>query len=160
MTLAALVIGIGNLSRGDDALGHRVLDALEAEALPDTAFDCLPVFQLQPEHALDLVGRPGVLIVDAARADHAPGVQLTRLQPSRDASWTSHALSPAALLQLCLDLHAGTPQAVPPVWLLSVAGDRFELGDDLSAGAEARLVEAVDRARQWCRDVSASILAG
>ena len=122
VSLPALVIGIGNPSRGDDALGHCVLDALEAEA---------------------------------ARADHAPGVQLTRLQPSRDASWTSHALSPAALLQLCLDLHAGTPQAVPPVWLLSVAGDRFELGEALSAGAEARLVEAVAQARRWCRDVSA-----
>lgn len=144
-----LVIGIGNASRGDDALGHSLLDALEAA---DAPADLMAVYQLQPEHALELAGRPAVLIVDAARAEHAPGVQLKALQPGRDGSWSSHALSPAALLQLCHELHAAAPGQVPPVWLLSIAGEQFELGTSLSDGARERLRQALRLAETFIVD--------
>ncbi|MFM2057507.1 MAG: hypothetical protein RLY71_1892 [Pseudomonadota bacterium] len=150
--LAPLVIGIGNASRGDDGLGPALIAALEAAGCPAELMD---VYQLQPEHALDLAHRPAVLIVDAVDVSRPElagpdGVLLARLQPGRDASWSSHALSPAALLQLCIDLHPDAPQTTPPVWLLSIAAERFELGDELSDVAQRRLQLALDLAARWC----------
>lgn len=159
--LAPLVIGIGNASRGDDGLGPALIAALEAAGSPAELMD---VYQLQPEHALDLAHRPAVLIVDAVdvrRPELAgpDGVRLARLQPGRDASWSSHALSPAALLQLCLDLHRDEPQAVPPVWLLAIAAERFELGAQLTDAARQRLQYAFQMAQQWQAGVCAVGLA-
>jgi len=149
--LAPLVIGIGNASRGDDALGPALIEALEAAGSPAELMD---VYQLQPEHALDLAHRPAVLIVDAVDASRPDlagpeGVRLAPLQPGRDASWSSHALSPAALLQLCIDLHPDAPQAIPPVWLLSIAAERFELGAGLTDAAQQRLQRAIQMAQHW-----------
>jgi hydrogenase maturation protease len=144
--LAPLVIGIGNLSRGDDALGPRLIDALEAAG---AGAELMCVYQLQPEHALDLAQHPAVLIVDAAQPGSTCGVQLQRLQPQHDHSWSSHALSPSALLQLCVELHPAAG-AVPPVWLLAIEGEQFELGAELSQAAQARLAQAVTLAVRWC----------
>lgn len=156
--LAPLVIGIGNASRGDDALGPALIAALEAAGCPAELMD---VYQLQPEHALDLAHRPAVLIVDAVDASRPElagpdGVLLARLQPGRDASWSSHALSPAALLQLCIDLHPGALQAAPPVWLLGIAAEHFDLGAGLSDAAQQHLRRALDLAVQWCESHTGS----
>ncbi|MCC7218819.1 MAG: hydrogenase maturation protease, partial [Burkholderiales bacterium] len=64
-----LVIGIGNPSRGDDALGPLLVERIEAMDLPGV--ECLTDFQLQVEHALDLVGREQVVFVDATAAGEA-----------------------------------------------------------------------------------------
>jgi hydrogenase maturation protease len=57
-----LVFGWGNQSRGDDGLGAAFVG--EAERHPGV--ELLVDYQLQPEHALDLVGRDEVLFVDAS----------------------------------------------------------------------------------------------
>jgi len=63
-----LVLAVGNPSRGDDALGPRLLDALHAAGADlDGQVELLGDFQLQIEHVLDLRGRRAVLFVDAAR---------------------------------------------------------------------------------------------
>src|SRR5450830_1062984 len=67
-----LVFGWGNLSRGDDALGPLCIERLRALAAPATAVDYLDDYQLQIEHALDLVGRQRVLFVDASLSCGAP----------------------------------------------------------------------------------------
>ena len=55
-----LLLGYGNPSRGDDALGPMLLEMLEADRragrAPDN-FETLTDFQLQVEHALDLQRR-------------------------------------------------------------------------------------------------------
>ena len=53
MADSVLVFGWGNPSRGDDALGPLFVDAVEAMKLPGV--ECLTDFQLQVEHALDLL---------------------------------------------------------------------------------------------------------
>ena len=90
-----LVIAIGNPSRGDDALGPMFLDRIAALALPDV--ELITDFQFQVEHALDLVGRDEVTLVDADAAG-TPPFRYTMVSPSADRSITTHALSPAALL--------------------------------------------------------------
>ena len=137
MTAPLLVFGWGNASRGDDALGPLFIERLRALALPGV--ECLDDYQLQPEHALDLVGRGGVLFVDASHTCRAP-FEVTALQPQRDASFSSHAMSPAALLQAFVDVHGSVP---PPATLLAIRGERFGLGEPMSEAAQAHLEAAL-----------------
>lgn len=148
MTTPILIFGWGNPSRGDDALGPLFVERIEALELPGV--ECLTDFQLQVEHALDLRDRQRVLFVDASVNATAP-FAVTAVQPRRDASFTSHALSPEAVLQAYRDVERREP---PPAWLLAIRGDRFELGDDLSAAAADNLAAALAWADAWL--VSAS----
>ena len=121
MTPPLLVLGWGNLSRGDDALGPLCVAALR-EQLPgdlQEQVEFLDDYQLQIEHALDLVGRQRVLLIDASLNCAAP-FEVTELKPAQDASLTTHALSPQALLQVYQDLQ-GTPP--PPCTLLAIRGE-------------------------------------
>lgn len=143
MTAPLLVFAYGNPSRGDDALGPLLLERLAALNL--SGVELLTDFQLQVEHALDLQGRERVLFIDAS-VSCPPPYLFARLQPQQDASYTSHAMSPAALLQACLDLNG----SAPPAWLLAVRGESFELGESLSAGASRNLEQAFSLLRELC----------
>ncbi len=142
-----LVLAWGNRSRGDDALGPLFIDALRAalSAAQALRVDLLEVHQLQPELALDLMGRERVLLADADPEAPAP-YRLLSVQPSRDASLGSHALSPAALLAVYGELHGA---AGPPVTLLGLHGRRFGLGLPLSEDARTALPAGVQRALAW-----------
>ena len=142
-----LILAVGNPSRGDDALGPLFLERLaelweqrgdgdEVELLTD--------FQLQIEHAVDLENRALALFVDAS-VSCLPPFQFTRLQPVRDTSYTSHALSPAAVLYIYQQINGVSP---PPAFQLAIRGERFELGESLSAAAETHLAAALTFATQ------------
>jgi Ni,Fe-hydrogenase maturation factor len=76
-----------------------------------------------------------VLFVDASVSCVPPHV-FDRLQPSRDFSYTTHAMKPEALLAVFRQVTGGEP---PPAWLLTIRGDSFELGEPLSRQAQAHL---------------------
>jgi hydrogenase maturation protease len=137
-----VVLAWGNPSRGDDAIGPRMAESLEAEAgrHPEWAGHAFVTdFQLHPEHALDLDGADLALFVDASTSTPEP-CALTRVVASHDRSFTTHALSPQALLAV----HAGLAgAATPPAWLLAVRGERFELGEPMGAGAQAGMAQAL-----------------
>ena len=143
----ALVFGWGNPSRGDDALGPMLVEQLVA-LLPTTrpgSVQYLTDFQLQVEHALDLAGRQRVLFVDASLNCAAP-FEVTALMATRDMSFTTHAMSPQAVMQVFRDLHGIEP---PPCTLLAIHGERFELGEPPSQAARANLALAVSWCRRW-----------
>jgi len=140
-----LVFGWGNLSRGDDALGPMLVERLRAAYALDPRVECLDDYQLQVEHALDLLGRQRVLFVDASLACGAP-FEVTRLQARRDASFSTHAMSPQSVMQVFLDLHGVAP---PPCTLLAVRGASFELGEPPCADALVHLDAALVWARSW-----------
>ncbi len=146
MTAPLLVFGWGNTSRGDDALGPLCVQRLRDTAA-DAALECLDDYQLQVEHALDLAGRERVLFIDASLDCRAP-FQATPLLPARDASLSSHALSPQALLQVYRDVCG---QAPPPCTLLAIRGERFELGESPSVAALVNLDAALRWAQGWLR---------
>jgi hydrogenase maturation protease len=134
-----LVIAIGNPSRGDDALGPLLAERLEALDLPGV--EVLTDFQLQVEHALDLLGRSEVVFVDAA----AGGEGLFSFLPAETTACTSvttHALSPAGVLDCCRRL---TGDPVPRAMVLAIHGYRFELGEPLTRQARRNLDAAFDR---------------
>lgn len=136
MTAKIIVLGWGNPSRGDDALGPALLDHLQRRN--DPRLTCLGDFQLQPEHALDLLGQDVALFIDAA-VNIAPPWQFTRLQPQADRSFSSHALSPNAVLAVYEQVQQTAP---PPAYLLAVRGYQFELGADLGPEAVRHLAAA------------------
>ena len=140
-----LVFGWGNPSRGDDALGPMLIEQLGLllGATPLSGVELLTDFQLQVEHALDLMDRQWVLFVDASLSCGAP-FEVTVLQAARDASFTTHAMSPGAVMQVFRSLHGIEP---PRCLLLAIRGERFGLGDPPSAAARSNLALAV----AWCR---------
>jgi hydrogenase maturation protease len=142
-----LVFGWGNLSRGDDALGPLFIQQLRVRFGNACAHrvDFLEDYQLQVEHALDLAGRDRVLFVDASFNCAAP-FEATVLRPARDASVTTHALSPAAVMQVYRDMHHREP---PPCMLLAIRGETFELGEPPGVSALAHLGAAVDWGVRW-----------
>ena len=138
-----LIFGYGNPSRGDDALGPLLLERLEALNLPHV--ELLTDFQLQVEHALDLHGREKVLFIDASVSCTAP-YSFSHLQPQKDTSYSSHVMSPAAVLHAYQDMY-GTP---PSAYLLEVRGKRFELGASLSPEASSNLDAAFSLLQELC----------
>lgn len=152
MTRPLLVLAWGNRSRGDDALGPLALDALQTwadDAGLSAQIEFLEDHQLQVEHALDLAHRAQVLFIDASvRA--APPFEVRAVQPLRDHSFTSHALSPEAVLAACPMVGV----AVPPATLLGIRGEAFELGADLSEAAAAHWAAAVAWAQAWLASAS------
>jgi hydrogenase maturation protease len=144
LTAPLLVLGWGNPSRGDDALGPLFVEQLRAAA-GDAAVEWLTDYQLQVEHALDLVGRERVLFVDASLSCEPP-FEVSPQKAARDASFTSHALSPAALMQAFRDIHGEEP---PPCTLLAIRGEHFELGAPLGGTARQHLQLALHWGRGW-----------
>ena len=132
-----LLIGIGNPSRGDDAIGPLAIERLEALDLAAT--ELLTDFQLQVDHALDLVGRREVVFIDAAASGPEP-FSFEPAVPAADASAMTHALSPAAVLDA---FERVTEAPLPAAFVLAVRGYDFELGADLSAAAAANLDAAL-----------------
>ena len=148
MTAPTLIFGWGNPSRGDDALGPLIVEHFAELARPHPEWgevECLTDFQLQVEHALDLQGRRRVLFVDASLDAPAP-CSLARIEAVRDDSFTTHAMSPQAVLKVYTDIEDGAP---PPAWLLAIRGERFELGESLSDVARHSLQTALQRAADW-----------
>ncbi len=100
--------------------------------------DLLTDFQLQIEHALDLENRELVMFIDASVKSET-AFEFTRLQPIRDLSHTTHAMSPAAILDTYQAIKKETP---PPCFLLAIGADSFELGEDLGEKARQNLANA------------------
>ncbi len=136
MTASTLIVGIGNPSRGDDALGPSLIERLDALNLADV--ELLTDFQLQVEYAIDLQCRQKVIFVDASVSDAEP-YEFKRIEPAADTSYSSHALSPAALLQAYRRLYGQPPEA----WVLAIRGYEFELGEGLSPQALLNLEQAL-----------------
>lgn len=145
MTAPLLVFGYGNPSRGDDALGPLLLERLAALNLPHV--ELLTDFQLQVEHAVDLQGRELVLFIDAS-VSCVPPYAFSRLAAIKDTSFTSHAMSPAAVLHAFRELYSEPP----PTYLLAVRGDSFELGEALSEAATDNLEAAFRLLENLCAD--------
>lgn len=137
MKQAILVLGYGNPSRGDDAVGPLLLEAI-AEQIDLQQVELITDFQLQIEHALDLTERDLVLFVDASvGADN--GITFQTILAGKDSSYSTHAMSPAAVLDVYQSI---TKQQAPPCFMLTIKAQQFELGAGLSEVTEAYFQQA------------------
>ncbi|MGD8933920.1 MAG: hydrogenase maturation protease [Gammaproteobacteria bacterium] len=136
-TSPVLIFTWGNPSRGDDAIGPLIHDLLQHEN-PEN-IDLLTDFQLQIEHATDLENREYVLFVDASASAREP-YDFYRLEPSQDDTYTTHAMSPASLLEVYKKIYRKEP---PSAFMLSIRGYAFDLGLPVSEKAYDNLVSAM-----------------
>ena len=135
-----VIFGCGNPSRGDDALGPALMERVGrwVRLHPGPQVEAVEDFQLQVEHALDLETRTLALFLDAdATCERA--FRFQALAAARDASFSTHAISPQAVLQAFREVHHREPS---PAFVLGVGARSFELGAGLSPEAEANLEQA------------------
>ena len=157
MNAPVLIFGYGNISRGDDALAPLLLTYIEnnlADYLNNV--ELLTDFQLQVEHALDLTQRELVLFIDACVAD-IEAIAFQALSPARDNSYSTHAMSPQAVLFVYQTLTSSPP---PPCFLLSIKGEQFVLGADLSSNASVHLQVACQFIEQLLKQPHVNIWQG
>jgi hydrogenase maturation protease len=137
MKAPLLVLGWGNPSRGDDALGPLLCDRLESAWHAGSTYEVLQDFQLQVEDAFDIEGRELVVFIDASASGAAP-YSFRPVEPCEDRTAGSHALSPESVLYTTSKILGSTP----PAFVLAVRGENFELGAPLSDGAGIHLEAA------------------
>lgn len=132
-----LLQGVGNPSRGDDALGPLFI-----EAFANPAVEKEWVYQLQVEHAEQWSHYDTVIVVDAHVNLEAP-MLWKELEPSPDASlgMTSHQVAPETVLALNQAYFA--PHR-PRVFLLGLQARSFELGEELSPQARQALAHGLE----------------
>lgn len=152
MTAPVLIFAVGNESRGDDALAPLLLRRLQAAGVTEQC-ELIEEFQLQVENTLDMVGRELVLLIDAGMDTPAP-FAFYRAAASAMGNLYSHALSPEALLTLYQQVHR---QPAPPLFVLCVRGEQFELGAGLSAEATGRMEQAQDFVQKLLRQADVKV---
>lgn len=138
--MSVVVLAWGNEARGDDGIGPALAAHLAAN-WPSIAL--VVDDQLQLEHALDLSDRSLALFIDAGHGTPAP-YSFYETTARSGLTHTSHALTPEAVLDVAARIGITAPRS----FVLCVRGERWGLGDALSAEAEARLEAArglVDR---------------
>ena len=134
-----LVIGYGNALRGDDAIGRRATERLAADGrLPGARIDTC--HQLTPELAADMAAARLVVLIDARADDGAAGDVRIEQVVGCCRPLGSHAVDASALVALATGLYGHAP----PVILVSVTAERFDLGADLSPVVAAILPHVVD----------------
>jgi hydrogenase maturation protease len=133
-----LLIGFGNPGRLDDGLGPALAEAVEKLDLPGLTVDS--DYQLTVEDAAEVAKYDVVVFADAAVAGADPfWVKRIACGPSR-VSFSSHSVSPQAVLALTKELFDSEPKG----YVLGIRGHEFnEFGERLSRRAKANLAEAI-----------------
>ena len=150
---AVLVIAWGNPIREDDAVAWHVLEGLRS-LKPRPGLPSLKLrhaHQLAPEMAECVSRARGVVFVDARR-DGTPGeMRCEGIAPSAGSNPLAHSLSPQALLLFAEQLYG----RVPPAVVLSIAGERFGMGEALSPVVRRAIPRAIRtvlrQAKAWAR---------
>lgn len=136
MSLRLVVLGWGNESRGDDAIGPRLLARIAELNVP--GLEIIEGFQLQIENALDLRGADLALFVDAGSGTPTPFC-FYEAHPAAGLTHTTHALAPEAVLDVYRQVQGEDP---PPAFVLCVRGAQFDLGQPMSEAAQGNLEAA------------------
>jgi hydrogenase maturation protease len=145
--LKTLVIGYGNVGRGDDRAGVLAARRIESLRLPNV--EVHTGHQLLPEWAEACAGFDRLVFLDATAA--AGAVQLTPIQPCGAATpvrGPGHQLSPETLLGLVQRLFGVTPEA----YLCTIPGQEFGYAECLSPQSQSGVDEAAERVTCLIRD--------
>jgi hydrogenase maturation protease len=131
-----LLIGYGNELRADDGAGPVVVRELAAS---EPAAESVVVHQLLPELAERLAAVRFVVFVDAGLAPADAEVDVRRIEPAPVPVPLGHVADPRSLLALTHRLHGRVPEA----WQVTVPGQDFGLGQNLSPRAQRNVHAAV-----------------
>ena len=133
-----LVMGFGNPARADDGLGPAVAAELESRSPEGVTVDS--DYQLTVEDSAQAAEHDVVVFVDAAVEGREP-FSFTRIEPERQESFSSHSVSPQAVMGLAEDLFG----ASTPAYMLAVRGYSFDMfQEELTEGARENMRAALD----------------
>ena len=166
MVLRTLILGVGNPLRGDDGIGQvaaqllleRGVDcagenvissgcekSLSAEPrflapLEMTDVSIRVVHQLTPELAATFSEYDRVIVIDANAENKAGQITVEQVEPVTSLPHTlTHQLTPAQLLALARALY----QSNPSVYLVTVGGECFAYGEELSPQVAAAVPQLI-----------------
>lgn len=155
---ALIVFAWGNESRGDDGIGPLLARRLLSLGRP--ALVVIEDHQLNIEHITDFVDDTPLLFIDASVSIES-GIMLEQIEASGDGNFSTHAISPRALLNVYRE---ATGNAPPPAYLLHVAGESFGLGEGLgdtgAASAETAWAFLEDLLRRPSSEWRAALSSG
>ena len=145
-TATVLVIGYGNPGRRDDGLGPALVAALEKSAIPRVTVDS--DYQLSVENAASAAEHDVVIFVDASVSGDGP-FTFKRLVPKTEVGFSSHSVSPEAVLGLAQKLFGAKTEG----YILAIRGYEFEdMQESLTETARANLGSALDFLQIALRD--------
>ncbi len=133
------MIGFGNPLRSDDGVGWVVAHKLSGEHQASVV-KVIAAHQLLPEMAEEVSKAERVVFVDAAETGE-PGSISEKVVEAVSGRIYSHELSPAGIMRLAQELYGKSPRA----HLLTVAGESFETGDQLSTRAADAIPRLIKR---------------
>ena len=140
-----LVIPYGNPLRGDDAVGWRVAEKLNSKDLDENC-RISPVHQLTPEIAEEISHSHAAIFVDASAEGKPGNIDCRELEPSDETdAFTYHSLTPSRLLALSDNLYGQQPKAA---YLVTLTGENFSFGDDLSSTCAGELPKFTQKVRK------------
>lgn len=147
-----LVIGYGNLDRGDDGVAYYVVNALRKhlgqKTLDEddtgleelgTAVDSVFLTQLMPELIDTIADYDQVIFIDAHVIADVPDLHCSPISPEYTPSAFTHHMTPAMVLMLLKTLHHKEPKA----YLVSLRGWNFDFHRGLSESTEILVQQAV-----------------
>lgn len=131
-----LLFAIGNSGRQDDGLGWAFAEAVRALGFPSERIHLR--YHLQVEDAERIANADRVIFVDACRDPLPGGFEVRRCDPAATFPFTTHAVSPEAILHVCRELYGRCPEGT---WML-IEGECWDLGEGLSEAAARNLRNA------------------
>ncbi len=133
----AVVIGYGNMLRGDDGAGPAVAEAIAARGLPGVRV--LSVTQLTPELA-ELLAEVKLAVFVDATAERVGDVTVQPVRPAQRAESLGHTSNSGILLALAGAIYGASPEA----WIVRVPAESFTFGEGLSHCARQAIGVAVE----------------
>ena len=140
-----IVIGIGNDSRQDDGLGWALLNSV-TDLVGDFA-ELVYRYQLNIEDADLIQDADLVLFVDACRDSIEGGSVVEECTPNGDITFTTHALSPSAVLALCQQVYEKEPAS----YVLKLQGFEWELKTGLTDSGKKSLESGINAFKSFLK---------
>jgi len=150
MNKKVLLIGYGNPGRLDDGLGPALSAAVEKLDIPGLTVDA--DYQLSIEDAAAVAQHDVVIFADADTSGAEP-FSFKPVEPVSTLGFSSHSLSPQALMALAVNLFGAKTKG----YILAIGGYEFnEFGERLSERARANLEAALLFIEQFIRQLTSN----
>ena len=143
-----LLIGIGNISRGDDGIGWLFADEMERNF--GQTITVQKEFQLVVEDALKITEYDTIIFVDASENMLENGFEFREVEVPDviKTEFTSHAQTPENIVFLASDLF----QIKNNAYVMEISGQDWELREGLSEYGRQNLNNAMMFFRKWLVD--------
>ena len=141
--MRVLIIGYGNILRGDDGVGVAAAEHLR-ETVRGDHVKVLTCQQLTPELANEMSKFDRVIMIDAEQGDRPGEITLRRVEAEGNLTTFTHELQPSTLLACSRELYDSSPET----YLVTVTGSSFDFSDKLSDTTSKIMNDLLIRVRE------------